>query len=126
MKEFKNLCFNDGKTVGDFVVHVDHWTSRLRDHGEVLGDSKVVRKVLHVVPRKLKQVAVSIEIHNDLNTMMLDELVGQLQVIEEAGAEDEQAAKPGGGDQLLLTKAQWEAHSQQWRRQAPRRWHSWR
>jgi hypothetical protein len=113
MKEFEDLCFNDGETVGDFAVRIDCLTARLRDHGEVLGDSKVVRKVLRVVPRKLKQVAVSIEFHSDLNTMTQDELVGQLQVADDADAEDEPAAKGRSGEQLLLTKAQWEVHS--WR-----------
>jgi hypothetical protein len=58
-------------------------------------------------------VAVSIEIHGDHNTMTLDELVGQLQLAEEADAEDEPVAKAGSGEQLLFTKAQWEARSRQ-------------
>jgi hypothetical protein len=114
MKEFELLSFRDGETVGDFAVRVDRLTARLRDHGEVLIDSKVVRKVLRAVPRRLKQVevAVSIEIHGNLDTMTLDELVGQLQVAKEADAEDESVARTGGGE-LLLTKAQWETHSRQ-------------
>jgi hypothetical protein len=92
-------------------VRVDRLTARLGDLGEVLDDSRVVRKVLRAVPRRLKQVAVSIEIHGDLDAMTLDELVGQLQVAEDADVEDEPAAKGGSGEQLLLTKAQWEAHS---------------
>jgi hypothetical protein len=96
MKEFELLSFCDRETVADFAVRVDRLTARLVDHGEVLGDSHVVRKVLRVVPKQLKQVAVSIEIHGDLEAMTLDELVGQLQVAEEADAKDEQAAKSGG------------------------------
>ncbi|CAN6337797.1 unnamed protein product [Urochloa humidicola] len=113
MKEFENLSFHDGEAVGDFAVRVDRLTARLRDLGEVLIDSRVVRKVLHAVPRRLKQVAVSIEIHGDLDTMSLDELVGQLQVAEEADAEYEPVAKTGSGEQLLLTEAQWKARSSQ-------------
>jgi hypothetical protein len=89
MKEFELLSFGDGETVDEFAVRVDRLTARLGDLGEVLDDSRVVRKVLRAVPRKLKQVAVSIEIHGDLNAMTLDELVGQLQVAEEADAEVE-------------------------------------
>jgi hypothetical protein len=111
IKEFELLSFGDSETVAEFAVRVDRLTARLGDLGEVLDDSRVVRKVLRAVPRKLKQVAVSIEIHGDLDAMTLDELVGQLQVAEEADAEVEQAAKPGGGDQLLLTKAECEARS---------------
>ncbi|CAN6333479.1 unnamed protein product [Urochloa humidicola] len=113
MKEFENLNFRDGEAVGDFAVRVNRLTARLGNLGEVVPDSRVVRKVLRAVPRRLKQVAVSIEIHGDLNNMSLDELVGQLQVAEQADAEDEAVAKAGGGDQLLLTRAQWEARSRQ-------------
>jgi hypothetical protein len=60
MKEFELLSFRDDETVAEFAVRVDRLTARLGDHGEVLGNSCVVRKVLHVVPRQLKQVAVSI------------------------------------------------------------------
>jgi hypothetical protein len=109
MKEFELLSFRDGETVADFAVRVDRLTARLGDHGEVLDDSRVVRKVLRAVPRRLKQVAVSIEIHGDLDAMTLDELVGHLQVAEE----DEPSAKGGSGNQLLLTKGQWEARSHQ-------------
>jgi hypothetical protein len=111
MKEFELLSFGDGETVAEFAVRVDRLNARLGDLGEVLGDSRVVRKVLRSVPRRLKQVAVSIEIHGDLNKLTLDELIGQLQVAEDADAEDEPVAKTGGGDQLLLTRAQWEARS---------------
>jgi hypothetical protein len=113
MKEFELLSFRDGETVADFAVRVDRLTARLGDYGEVLDDSHVVRKVLRAAPRRLKQVAVSIEIHGDLDAMTLDELVGQLQVAEDADTEDELAAKGGSGDQLLLTKVQWEARSHQ-------------
>ncbi|CAN6238154.1 unnamed protein product [Urochloa humidicola] len=113
MKVFENLSFRDGEAVGDFAVRVDRLAARLGDLDEVLTDSRVIRKVLRAVPRRLKQVAVSIEIHGDLNTMSLDELVGQLQVAEEADAEDDPVVNAGSGEQLLLTKAQWEARSRQ-------------
>jgi hypothetical protein len=53
-----------------------------------------------------------IDIHGDLEAMTLDELVGQLQVAEDADAEDEPVAKGATGE-LLLTKGQWEARSRQ-------------
>jgi hypothetical protein len=71
MKEFELLSFGDGETVAEFAVRVDRLTARLGDLGEGLNDSRVVRKVLRVVPRRLKQVAVSVEIHGDLHAMML-------------------------------------------------------
>jgi hypothetical protein len=43
-------------------------------------------------------VAVSIKIHSNLDTMSLDELVNQLQVVEDVDAQDEPAAKSGSGE----------------------------
>jgi hypothetical protein len=98
MKEFELLSFRDSEMVTDFAMRVDRLTAFLGDHREVLGISRVVRKVLRSVPRWLKQLAVSIEIHGDLDAMTLDELIGQLQVTEDTDAEDEPATKGGSGE----------------------------
>ncbi|CAO2203105.1 unnamed protein product [Urochloa humidicola] len=112
MKEFENLRFGDGETVVDFAVRVNRLTAQLGDLGEQLAASRVVKKVLRVVPKRLKQVAVAIEMLADLTAMSLDELVGRLQIAEEAEAEEQTPVAPAGsGEQLLLTKAQWEARS---------------
>jgi hypothetical protein len=60
-----------------------------------------------------QQLAVSIKIHGNIDTMSLDELVNQLQVAEDADAQDEPVAKSGSGEQLMLTKGQWEACSRE-------------
>ncbi|CAN6275346.1 unnamed protein product [Urochloa humidicola] len=114
MKEFENLRFGDGETVVDFAVRVNRLTARLGDLGEQLAAPRVVKKVLRVVPKRLKQVAVAIEMLADLNTMSLDELVGRLQIAEEADVEDQAPVAASGGDgQLYLTEAQWEARRRQ-------------
>jgi hypothetical protein len=113
MKEFENLSFHDGEPVSDFAVRVNRLTARLGDLGEELAASRVVKKVLRVVPRRLKQVAVAIEMLADLNAMTLDELVGRLQIAEEADDEDKPVAAAGNSDQLMITQAQWEARRQE-------------
>jgi len=45
-----------------------------------------VKKVLRVLPRRLKQCAVAIEMLGDLNNMSIEELAGRLQVAEDADA----------------------------------------
>ncbi|KAF0896337.1 hypothetical protein E2562_021872 [Oryza meyeriana var. granulata] len=67
---------------------------------------QVVKKILHVVPKKMKQVAVAIEMLMDPNTMSVEELVGRLRVAEEPRDVDEET---GGAGRLLLTEEQWEA-----------------
>jgi hypothetical protein len=46
-----------------------------------------------VVPKKLRQVAVTIEMFGDLNTMSMEELIDRLQLAEDAEAEEEEATK---------------------------------
>ncbi|WVZ49278.1 hypothetical protein U9M48_000650 [Paspalum notatum var. saurae] len=85
--------------------------SGLRELGEEVKDGRVVRKVLRVVPKKWKQVAVSIEMLLDLETMKMEELIGRLRVVEDADAEDAKENEVGveRTGQLYLTEAQWEA-----------------
>jgi hypothetical protein len=66
-----------------------------------------------VVPKRLKQVAVAIEMLADIDTMEIEELVGRLQVAEDADAEDQAASSAEHAGQLLLTEEQWEARRRQ-------------
>mgnify|MGYP003703346709 CR=1 FL=1 len=88
MKEFENMAFRDGETVGNFAMRINRLTASLRDLGEEMEDSRMVKKVLRVVPKRLKQVAVAIEMLADMDVMSVEELVGRLQVAEDADAED--------------------------------------
>ncbi|CAN6286803.1 unnamed protein product [Urochloa humidicola] len=49
----------------------------------------------------------------NLDTMLVEELVGRLQVAEDADAEEQEAANGGHTGQLLLTEEQWEARRRQ-------------
>ncbi|CAN6215165.1 unnamed protein product [Urochloa humidicola] len=113
MKQFEAVAFRDGESVGDFAMRINGLVTSLRELGEELPDSRIVKKVLRVVPKKLKQVAVAVEIFGDLNAMSVEELVGRLQVAEDADNEDQEAANPANSGQLLLTEAQWEARRRQ-------------
>ncbi|CAO2206320.1 unnamed protein product [Urochloa humidicola] len=109
MKEFETVAFCDGETVAEFAMRINGLTVSLHDLGKEMADSRVVKKVLRVVPKKLKQVAVAIEMLADLNTMMIEELVGRLQVAEDTDTEELQPANGSSAGQLLLTEVQWEA-----------------
>lgn len=63
LKEFENLQFKDGELIDDFAVRVNTLIDGLWELGEEVKDGRMVRKVLRVVPKKWKQVAVSIEIY---------------------------------------------------------------
>jgi len=84
-KEFENFRFRDGECVDDAVVRINGLVASLREMGETLEDHRVVKKLLRVVPRKFKQVAVAIEM---LTVLHVEELVGWLRLPEEADKED--------------------------------------
>ena len=106
LKKFENVTFHDGESVDDFAMRINRLVASLRELGEAMEDSRVVKKILRVVPKKMKQVAVAIEMLMDLNTMSVEELVGRLRVAEEPRDVDEEM---GGAGRLLLTEEQWEA-----------------
>ena len=59
-KQFENLAFRDWESVGDLIMRINGLVASLLELGEVLLDSRVVKKVLRVVPRRLMQVAIGL------------------------------------------------------------------
>ena len=51
--------------------------------GDPIDDKRVLLKFLHVVPKQYKQLAWSIESLVDLSTMVIEELVGRLRVVDD-------------------------------------------
>jgi hypothetical protein len=113
MKQFESMAFRNGESVADFAVRINGLVTSLRELGEEMQDSRVVKKVLRVVPKKLRQVAVTVEMFGNLNTMSMEELVGRLQVAEDADAEEHEASNGDNTGQLLLTHEQWASRQRQ-------------
>ena len=103
--EFENITLHDRESVDDFAMHVIGLIDKLGELGEEMEDSRVVKKMLRVVRKRYKQVAVSIEMHSDLNKMSVEELIGRLRVAEDADAEEAADGIEKGVQQLLLTGA---------------------
>jgi hypothetical protein len=101
LKEFENVVFRVEEPVDEFAVRIDGLVASLRELGEEMEDSRVVKKILPVVPRKLRQVVVAIEMLTDLNTMFMEGLVGRLRVAEATDVVNDVGW-------LLLTEGQWE------------------
>jgi hypothetical protein len=106
MKAFETITFHDGESMDEFVMRINGVVSNLRELGEKVDDSRVVQKILHVLPKKMRQVAVSIQMLCDLNTMFVEELLSRLCVAEEPDDDEEEST---GHARLLLTEQQWEA-----------------
>jgi hypothetical protein len=80
--------FHGRESVDYFAMRINGLVASLRELGEEMEDSHVVRKILLVIPKKLRQVGVAIEMLVDLNAMTVEQLVGRLRVAEVADAED--------------------------------------
>jgi hypothetical protein len=74
-KEYENVGFRVGESIGDFALQINSLVASLREMGETLEDHRVMKKILCVVPKRLKQVAVAIEMLTNLNTTTIEELV---------------------------------------------------
>ncbi|CAN6286802.1 unnamed protein product [Urochloa humidicola] len=54
MKQFEVMAFRNGESVADFAMRINGLVTTLRELGEEMFDSRVCKKMLRVVPKKLK------------------------------------------------------------------------
>jgi hypothetical protein len=107
---FENVKFRDGETIDEFAMRLNTMASELRALGEKVDEVRLVKKVLRIVPKQYRQIAMSIATLLDLNTLSLEGLVGRLRAAEVGVDEEEEAP---GMARLLLTEEQWEARRRQ-------------
>nr|ABA97665.1 retrotransposon protein, putative, Ty1-copia subclass [Oryza sativa Japonica Group] len=60
-REFADMCFKDGESVDDFSLRLCGPANNLHTLGDEITEAEVVKKLLHVVPENLQQIAISIE-----------------------------------------------------------------
>ena len=105
-QEFGAISFQEGETVNEFGVRITALATNLRSLGDNISDSEVVKKLLQVVPEKLSQAAVSLEMFLNLNTITIEEVIGRLRMFEER-AKPKQITDAMG--RLMLCEEDWEA-----------------
>jgi hypothetical protein len=101
LKEFENIAFSDGESVDDFAMRINALAADLRTSGEEIEDTRVVKKMLRVLPQRYAQIAISIETLLDLKTLTVEELVGRLRMAEDRIEAETVTDKTG---RLLLTE----------------------
>jgi hypothetical protein len=104
LKEFENITFNDSESVDDFTLCINALATDLRTSGEEIEDTRVVKKMLRVLPQRYAQIAISIETLLDLKTLTIEELVGRLRMAEDQIGIESVTNKAG---RLLLTEEDW-------------------
>jgi hypothetical protein len=83
LKEFENIEFKEGESVADFGMRIINLVTNIKSLGEVIDDTRVVKKFLRVVPSRFNQVAVSIEMFCDMSSLTVEDLVGRLRAAED-------------------------------------------
>jgi hypothetical protein len=90
----------------DFLLCLNIDASQLRVLGDDITDKQVLKKMLHVVPNKLEQVAILMETLLNLDVLTIEEAVGHLHAVEQR--KKLPSSKDSEG-RLLLTKEEWMA-----------------
>nr|CAE04465.3 OSJNBa0029L02.6 [Oryza sativa Japonica Group] len=108
-RQFEAMRFKDGETPEEFAIRLTAIVADIRDMGGVMEDEHINKKLLCVVPKKYKPVAISLEQLLDVKTMALEELVGRLSTIDSYSDDEEKEAR----SKLYLTEEQWQARSKQ-------------
>lgn len=103
-QEFENIRFKEGEGVDDFGLRINSLAENMRGLGEKINETRIVKKILRVLPAAYSQVAVSIETLLDVNTLTVEDLVGRLRVAEDRLGVDAVTEKTG---HLMLTEEKW-------------------
>jgi hypothetical protein len=99
-----------GECVEDFSIHITAIANELRVLGDEVTDKEVVKKMLHSVPKKLEQVAILMKMLLNLNSLLIEEAVGHLWVVEHRRKVSAPQAVADADGHLLLTEEEWSAH----------------
>jgi hypothetical protein len=111
--EFESIRFKEGETIDDFTMCLGSLVTELNTLEEVIKEQQVVQKLLRVVPKHLSQVAVTIEVTQDLSKLTLEDADGRLRAVEDRAMEDDALPPPRVNGKLLLTEEQWKEKMRQ-------------
>ena len=82
-RDFGNITFKEGESVDEFGIRITNLANNLRSLGDNITDAEVVKKLLQVVPDRLNQAVVSLEMFLDLNNVMVEKVTRRLRIFEE-------------------------------------------
>ncbi|KAL4562573.1 hypothetical protein LXL04_034782 [Taraxacum kok-saghyz] len=81
--EFDRLTMIESETVDSFAGKLSGIASKSASLGEMIGEAKMVKKLLSSVPRNFIHLVASLEQILDLNTVGYEDIVGRLKAYEE-------------------------------------------
>jgi hypothetical protein len=72
------MRFNSGEGVDDYTLRLQNVIAALETVGESIPPRRVVEKLLRTVPKSLRQVAMAIQVSDNLSTLTLEDANGRL------------------------------------------------
>jgi hypothetical protein len=109
-KKWENLAFKPGEDVDDFALCLNTLQQKMvQFSGDTYDEERAVEKLFRCIPEKYKQIARSIESLLDLSTMLIEEAICHLKVVD--GNEPQPLSGPiTVGRKLHPIRKQWEAY----------------
>ncbi|KAE8771900.1 retrotransposon protein [Hordeum vulgare] len=107
--EFELLRMAESETLDAFAGRLGGMATRYAALGSTLEDSALVKKLLDSVPDRLYAAVAGIEQFCDVSEMLSEDALGRLKAFDERLRRRGQDGGDRGGEQLLLTMAQWRA-----------------
>jgi hypothetical protein len=104
-RELAKIAFQPEESIDDFSLRLDTLANKLHIMGDDIEESKVVKKLLLVVPDSLTQAAISIKTLLDVNHLSLEEVTGWLCTVEQRRKRGSNVTDDRGF--LLLTEEEW-------------------
>jgi hypothetical protein len=82
-KKWENLTVKPGEDVDDFALHLNTLQQKMVQFGDdTYGEERAVEKLFRCIPEKYKQIAHSIESLLNLSTMLIEEAICRLKVVD--------------------------------------------
>ena len=79
---FENIRMHENQTCSSFYSELSDIVNSSFNLGELIPNSKVVRKILRILLEKFKPKVTAIDESKDIDSMRVDELVGSIQTYE--------------------------------------------
>jgi hypothetical protein len=108
-KEWEILAFKPGEDIDDFALRLNSLLQKMVQFGDdTYDEERAIEKLFRCIPEKYKQITSSIESLLNLSTMLIEDAIGHIKVVD--GDEAQPLSGPITIDgKLYLTREQWEA-----------------